>query len=428
MVLKTPARPPGSRPTGQRMRGHPLLGSARAYASRRAEWVAGMRRVPTRIERSRRRQILQHDPGGGPASATGVLVADKTPTSDDVAIAGRLLRAFRAAIETSRVAPSPDRPDLWAIIVAQQSRFASVLRTGDEEELAAYLCNVSRHDAAIGITQGDEEYKRIVRSGSYRDFLTLLAHDKLVSLAEAVGSLPVENPEQGALGVNLHADPDELVAGISRQLGVHVAPPDVDGGLFKLRTNGGLFHERDANAIFTAWLLKRVLAGHEAAQICEIGAGSGRVAYWSRQLGVASRTIIDLPHANVVQGYYLLKSVPGDEVVLYGEAASGGARELTIWPNHAIHELQDHEYDLVLNQDSMPEMSRPTVEDYLRWIRSRCRELFVSINPESKPSYGDNLKHVSVPEAVAAIGGFELQDRYPYWLRKGYVVELYRVN
>ena len=191
---------------------------------------------------------------------------------------------------------------------------------------ARYLCNVSRHDAAVGITQGDDEYKRIAWSGSYRDFLALMTKDKLVSLAEAVGSLPVENPEEGLSGVNLNTDPDELVASISRQLGVDIAPPDIDGGLFKLEHAVlHLFHERDANAIFTAWLLKRVLGGRTAPRICEIGAGSGRVAYWIRRLGLASHTIIDLPHVNVVQGYYLLKTVPADQVVLYGEDTAGGA-------------------------------------------------------------------------------------------------------
>jgi hypothetical protein len=357
-----------------------------------------------------------------------VIVADKIPTADDVVIAGRLLRAFRAATQSSGARLDPERRDLWTIIAAHQRGFASLLRAGDDEELARYLCNVSRHDAAIGITQGDAEYKRILRDRSYREFLALMAKDKLVSLAEAAGSLPVENPEQGVYGVNLHVDPEDLVAGISRQLGVDIAPPDIDGGLLKLRTNHGLFGERDANAIFTAWLLKRVLQGREAPRICEIGAGSGRVAYWCRQLGLGSHTVIDLPHVNVVQGYYLLKSVPADRVLLYGEDLAGRATDLTIWPNHAIQELQDPEYDLVLNQDSMPEMSRSTVDDYLRWIRLTCRGLFLSINHESKPSYGDNLRHVSVPEAVAAIGGFELQDRYPYWLRKGYVVEQYRVT
>lgn len=313
------------------------------------------------------------------------------------------------------------------MIGSQQTRFASLLRTGSSDELASYLCNVSRHDASIGITQGDLEYQRIVADSSYRHFLALMAKDKLVSLAEAVGALALENPEQGPFGVNLHADVDELLAGISRRLGVEVAPPDIDGGLLKLRASDCLIGERDINAIFTAWLLVRALRGQEAPRVCEIGAGSGRVAYWRHRLGQISHTIIDLPHVNAVQSYYLLKALPDARIALYGEQ-TGADIELTIWPNHALDELPSGEFDLVLNQDSMPEMSRATVEDYLRWIRQRCAGTFISINHESKPTYGHDLRHVSVPDAVLATGGFELRDRYPYWLRKGYVVESYDVS
>jgi hypothetical protein len=354
------------------------------------------------------------------------MVADKSPTPVDVEIAGRLLRAFRAATEDRTASERSGRKDVWTGIAAQQGRFASILARADPEELALYLCNVSRHDASVGITQGHEEHERITRDSAYREFLALMAKDKLVSLAEAVGALPVENPEQGPYGVSLHTDVNELVARISNRLGVDIAPPDVDGGLFKLRSNRGLFGERDANAIFTAWLLSGVLRGHETPRVCEIGAGSGRVAYWSWRLGVTSYTIIDLPRVNVVQGYYLLKSLPADAVVLYGERSTAAEGTFTIWPSHAIHELEGRAYDLVLNQDSMPEMSRETVEDYLRWIRRASRGVFVSINHESKPSYGRNLVHVSVPEAIAGAGGFERLERYPYWLRRGYVVEIYR--
>jgi len=37
----------------------------------------------------------------------------------------------------------------------------------------------------------------------------------------------------------------------------------------------------------------------------------------SRRFGLTSDTLIYLPHVNVAQGYYALKSLPGDEVSLY---------------------------------------------------------------------------------------------------------------
>lgn len=343
--------------------------------------------------------------------------------------ARRLLDAHRRTAAWAAAHPGADRPDVWTMIAAQQTRFASVLASGNPHELARYLCNVSRQDAAVGISQGDREYERLAANRAYRRFVATMAKDKLVSLAELVGSLPVENPEQGPFGASLHCDVDQLVCGISRRIGIDIAPPDLDGGLLKLETAHGLFGERDANAIGTAWLLKRLLRGVASPQICEIGAGTGRVAYWSQRFGLGRHTIIDLPRTNVVQGYYLLRALALDAVALYGEPIpEHPSPGVTVWPDFAIDHLPDADFDLVLNQDSMPEMDRQTVNAYLRWIASVCRGVFVSINHESKPAYGEQLRHVSVSEAIAEVGGFELVDRYPYWLRRGYVVEVYRVS
>ena len=390
--------------------------------------VSGMRsRLPwsSRRERARQRAIVQHATWTQLPSIPGAIEPDVSPRDDDVAIAARLLAAHRAARDSSPAATAST--DVWTLIAAQQSGFASVLERGSDAELAAYLCNVSRRDASIGITQGDREYERISRDSDYREFLSLMIKDKLVSLAEAVGCVPLENPEQGVYGQSLQRDLNEIVHGISSQLGIDVRPPDIDGGLFKVRTDHGSFGERDANAIFTATLLKQLATQREIASVCEIGGGSGRAAYWSLRLGLGSYAIVDLPHVNVVQGYYLMKSLPEGSVCLYGEQP-GRDTKVTIWPNHAIGELSDSSFDLVVNQDSMPEMSRETVQEYLRWIRSVATDSFLSINHESKPEYGDGLAHVSVPEAIAEVGGFTREERWPYWLRKGYVVERYGVG
>lgn len=377
----------------------------------------------------RRLKILQHEIGRPLPQVDDVIVADKVATEHDVAIAKRLLAAHRAAGRTApETPPHAQRDDVWTMIVARQGSFASILDRGDPRELATYLCNVSRHDASAGITQGDAEYERIVNDRPYREFVALMARDKLVSLAEAVGVLPVENPEQGRFGENIRHEPAELVERISARVGTDIMPPGVDGGMLKIDTGRGLFGERDANAIYTAHLLRETVRGLRAPRICEIGGGSGRVAYWSRRFGLSSYTLVDLPHVNVVQGYYALKSLPGDEVVLYGEESPEAPGDrLRILPAHAVSELRGPLFDLVLNQDSFPEMNPATVADYLRWIARCCEGRLMSINHESKPAYGDGLEHVSVPEMTAADGRYELTYRFPYWLRRGYVVELHRI-
>ncbi|HEX4466167.1 MAG TPA: hypothetical protein VH025_03195 [Solirubrobacteraceae bacterium] len=123
-----------------------------------------------------------------------------------------------------------------------------------------------------------------------------------------------------------------------------------------------------------------------------------------------------------------MKTLPEANIRLYGEPSTAGPPELTIWPSHKIDELPPDRFDLVLNQDSMPEMSRQIVDDYLDWIGRSCSGAFVSINHESNVSYGDQLAHVRVSDAALPLDTFELEERYPYWLRKGYTVEIYRVG
>ncbi len=140
---------------------------------------AALRRVAARLpllrtplavgERRRRREILQHPMGLRRPIARGVVVADKSPTASDVEIAARLATAYRAAAR----APTTGRIDIWTDIAEIQQDFASVLDRGDADELAGYLCNVSRHDVSHGITQGAHEFSQIKTDRSYRGFVAL---------------------------------------------------------------------------------------------------------------------------------------------------------------------------------------------------------------------------------------------------------------
>jgi hypothetical protein len=98
-----------------------------------------------------------------------------------------------------------------------------------------------------------------------------------------------------------------------------------------------------------------------------------------------------------------------------------------VLPTHAIDEVRET-FDLVLNQDSFPEMHPTTVRDYLGWIGRVCSGRLLSINHESRTTNGDVLRRGGVPMIIEEHGGFERLDRFPYWLRKGYVAELYRVG
>ena len=356
-------------------------------------------------EKRKRMQVLIHNFSKVP-SVDYLIVPDIKADEKDIYYAERLLNAYQTAIKEYQ---SPDQ-DLWEINTHHQAKFLSLLNDDDPVRLAQYLCNMNKEDATIGTVQGNYEYERILNYGAYRRFLALMTKDKLTSLAEALGALPIENPEQGYYGKNIHEDSEVLFKKICSSIGYNITPAPIDGGLLKIRAGEALINERDCNAIYTAHTIK------SAARICEIGGGAGRVCLWSKKFGVKEYTILDLPHINVVQGFYLLKSLSG-EVSLFGEAD----KEIRIRP---CHFLPEGKFDLILNQDSFPEIGKETVMKYLHWIKYHCVE-FLSINHESKPPYTGG-RHINVYELTEEVGNLKRIDRKPYWLRKGYVMERYR--
>jgi hypothetical protein len=358
----------------------------------------------------------------------GAFVPDIVPTSADVDHAERLLVAYNLATAD---APAMKSEDLWTSIARQQRSFFEVLKSGDSQQLAAYLCNMSRHDATQGTVQGAAEYRHLRHSAGYRRFVARMAKDKLVSLAEAVGALPCENPEQGVWGHNFQLTSEDLVSRVSAVFGLDVTPPPIDGGLFKIsagsRHDAARFGERDCNAIYTSWALVNLLdKGAGDAAVCEIGGGSGRVAYWARRFGIDDYTIYDLPQVNAVQGFYLMKAMGGEAVRLYGESHAQGRGGICVLPYFACTDVTRRRYDLVLNQDSFPEINTDVVREYLAWIKKVSRA-FLSINHESRPNAVGGALQNNVSELVRESGGYCLRSRQLYWLRKGYVMELYQL-
>ena len=215
-------------------------------------------------------------------------------------------------------------------------------------------------------------------------------------------------------------------------LGTDITPPPIDGGLFKISTGpeqgAGRFGERDCNAIYTGWALAQLLEVRASgAAVCEIGGGAGRVAYWARRFGIDDYTIYDLPQVNAVQGFYLMKALGGEAVRLYGEDHAESQGGICVLPYFACRDVTSRRYDLVLNQDSFPEINVDLVREYLAWTK-KVSHAFLSINHESQPNAVGGAFQNNVSELVRESGGYRLRSRQLYWLRKGYVMELYQVR
>ena len=163
-------------------------------------------------------------------------------------------------------------------------------------------------------------------------------------------------------------------------------------------------------AVYQAWRLV-ALARIYGERVLEIGGGTGRTAYYAHRLGLVDYTIVDLPLANVAQALFLGRTLGPDAISLPGEDAQPG-RIRIVTPAWLLGNQLD--FDVVINVDSLTEMSEPEVVSYAELIAKRSRA-FLSINHERNPIRVRDL---------ALLGRFAVQ-RSPYWMRKGYVEEFF---
>ena len=97
---------------------------------------------------------------------------------------------------------------------------------------------------------------------------------------------------------------------------------------------------------------------------------------------------------------------------------------MKVLPTIAIDTLEPSRTDVLVNQNSMPEMPEQAVINYIQWARKNLRGIFYSYNQEAYSPVG-GVPQVLVPEIVSRVGGFKLFGRNYSWLRRGYVEEIY---
>lgn len=381
------------------------------------------------FERSYRRRLIVHSAAQRyPEIRTGFIL-EREPQDLDVEAAKRVLAAYQTACRESKKVSVHAVDDVWDVLAMQcHGELIDLLQRGDAPALAMYLCNMSRHKATAGITQGEYEYEKAARSAQYRYWGGLMILDRLIAFAEFSGVLRVENPEQGRWGEAFDQDIDQLVERIGKKLGVGIVPPQIEGCLFGLETKSGTLSFRDITALYAASRIRAIANSRDEVSVCEIGAGLGRVAYYCVRMGIRNYAIYDLPLINVLQGYFLIRAMPETRVFLLGESDADEVGGIKVLPGWALVRSPAKSFDLTLNQDSFPEIDKASVVDYLRQIARATRSHFLSINHEANTAIGGStFRHVSVAEVAEEVGGLLRTYRFPCWVRAGYVEELYKV-
>lgn len=246
--------------------------------------------------------------------------------------------------------------------------------------------------------------------------------DTLLSMASAFG-YPIENPEQGNHSL-AHVDFEQIFEFVLHHVPALRHPPRAGGGIFGIMTRNGVIAWRDLSAAFNATRVVENL-GVLPRKVCEIGGGMGSLAYYLARMGVSS-SVFDIPVVSLLQSYFLMTSLGGDQVWIYGEDPNPSAK-IRILPWWELESAKDDDFSLVVNVDSLAEIELAIASNYVNLIHAKGQNLFLSINQESAAPNTDRTFQNIVGDLVAIRGGFKRTYRFPYWLRAGYVEELFQI-
>jgi hypothetical protein len=351
-------------------------------------------------------------------------------TAEDVSLCERLLAAYAKATETG-LPPSETVSKIWASMLARYGKLMSALDAADAELLATTLSSMFKEAFLYGIASADGYPGSQTWIGAKIWSQKYL--ENVVALAEYLGVVRTECPEQGIIGYAFKDGAEELVRKIESAIGISIGFPEI-GAAYGVRIGDSLITFESPEHIYVAFRINEAIDAYldrervAEPHIVEIGAGFGGTAHWLLKIrqAVASYTIIDLPIINILQGYFLAKAFGASEVSFFGEDNARGATPdgIRVWPTHALDSIEDESVDVLINQNSMPEIPEHIVEGYLKWAKKKVAGIFYSYNQEAFSPVED-VPQVLVPEALRRAGGFKRLTRNYSWIRRGYVEEIY---
>ena len=119
-----------------------------------------------------------------------------------------------------------DKKDVWSDLERGIHKdFLACLHSNDSKKLADYLCNMSLNNVTHGIAQGEQMARQLQQDVEFRETRASLYFDRILCLAEMMGCLPLEGPEQGQFGQNIKYSVHDVVHLIKSEMGFSILPP-----------------------------------------------------------------------------------------------------------------------------------------------------------------------------------------------------------
>lgn len=288
-----------------------------------------------------------------------------------------------------------------------------IFKTGQYELAAQILRNPAGTDLFYGIDNLCHSFlfQALDPTSVYGAAINCI--DGLARFAAAIGVLRLDNPEWNQQPIFSY-EAESILRLIEQKLNCSLSFPNPYPYEYGLSTSKGIISYRVPQALYQAWKIKELVKDIKNPRVLEIGGGLGRTAYYASLLGIKDYTIIDIPLTAICSGYFLGRALGEENVVLHGEKIGDSENKIKILtPSDFLNDVSS--YDLIINVDSMTEMSVEMAHSYLKKIEQSTK-IFLSINHEINEFTMSNLLTES-PSVLA-------MTRYPYWMRHGYVEEL----
>jgi hypothetical protein len=310
---------------------------------------------------------------------------------------------------------------MWTGIQRRRGPFLDAVRDRDVPAVQRALAGMFQSELIWGLGRVHPETADHIRTGDHSGVQIQIA-DALVSLAEATGAARLTCIEQQGVDVHLAAlqvDLDALLAKVVDRTGIDVDMPAA-GGNYGCTIAGRHVSIDSLVHAYTAFRLRQ-LRVRSRARIVEIGGGYGCLARVCRRSGFDDFTVVDLPWVNILQGYLLVMTLPAGDVSLFGEPD----RPVKVRPFWEFAAMRARSVDVVINTDSLPEIGEESGRRYIGDIARVMRGCFLSINQESMVEYPGLGRQLHVNSLAAGNRHLRLAHRHRYWMRQGYVEELF---
>ncbi|CAN5284071.1 hypothetical protein BH09BAC2_BH09BAC2_02940 [soil metagenome] len=333
------------------------------------------------------------------------------PIEDDSKLIIRLINLYKTCNENF----DGNKDSMWSeIFMKLQGDIHEAFISENKDKIKDILRNPSNYNVFYGFENSCKDLLIINRlEDKLEPEMTM---DGLITLCEAVGVINVSNPESLRIRSSINAD--KALELLEKEFGFSLNFPNPFKDEYGIETKKGILSYRAVQGIYQAWRIFKILEKTPNPAVIEIGGGLGRTAYFARQFGIKNYTIVDIPMSSLAQGNFLGRVLPEESISMMEKEDTNLDSKIKLIHPKLYYSSGVH-YDLTVNVDSLTELEINIAENYLKKIIENS-SYFLSINHEHNSFSVNSIsdKHPNLQKLL----------RFPYWLRKGYVEELFNIN